>query len=410
MKIKNSILLSIICLSSVYSQEFSDQATIDTINKTGFFQIILPAQLLGKAQVDLRDLRLYDQLGTEQSYLIRRESDIYTRSSFKEYSIIERESEKDTISYLIFENTKRNKIDHIGFVVNNTGVRKKAILSGSNDLKKWLTIKDDYLLRNMSSNKKTTQLKTLNFPLSDYAYFKLEISDNIINPINISKIGYYDKLETKGNYTYFDLPVIIQIDSAKVSTIKVKSPYKMYMEKLKLDISGADMYSRYVKISKTNKFTDLKNKTKYIDEVITSFNINSNKKNEVKTGDLLADELTIKIYNKDSPPLKLEKLTASFLNVYLVAKLEKGKIYTLKYGNEILKSPNYDIAMFDDEIPKDIPKLTVSETRKIVKGKEKVKETNVFENIYFIWTAIALVGVIISLISFKMIKELGRES
>lgn len=72
-------------------------------------------------------------------------------------------------------------------------------------------------------------------------------------------------------------------------------------------------------------------------------------------------ELYIEINNKDNQPLKVEKVTASYLNQYAVVELAPQAIYTLKFGDENLRSPEYDLISFSNKIIPNADKVTHSD-------------------------------------------------
>ncbi len=191
MKIKISFLLSIIWSLTIQAQGFNYEADLSPIVSSGYYKIELTPEVLGKTNSNLSDLRIYDLTGIEQPYLIDQESSSATIGAFEEYEIIERvEGTSDSSSFLIFVNSSGKPIDNLSFVVQNTAVRKTAILSGSNDRKNWYVIRNNYFLKSMHNSNGTTFTKRLDFPLSDYSFFKLEVKDNVKEPINMLKIGY----------------------------------------------------------------------------------------------------------------------------------------------------------------------------------------------------------------------------
>jgi hypothetical protein len=410
MKRKISWLICLVWSSALSAQEFNFETKIEVPKSSGFHKIMLSPELLGQAQLDLSDLRIYDENSVEQPYFVQRESQNFIKSSFREYEIISRQSKGDTLSYLIFINEKRDAIDNVSFLVINTDVQKRAKLSGSNDQKSWFAIKDNYLLHSMSRADKTTELKMLNFPLSDYLYFKLEIEDNATDPINILKVGYYDQQKTAGASTSFDFPIKNQKDSAKISTIVLELPELMYMENLQFELSGADYYARQARVLVREESKNAKNESVFYNRQIASLNFNSNRINQTAIDDLVTKQLIIEIENNDNRPLKLEKVTASFLNRYVIAELESGHSYVMKFGDTKLVAPKYDIANFEHQIPTDIPVLRLAEIQSLQKVATPEASKSIFENVYLIWIVIGIVGSGLAFISFRMIKELGSRS
>ncbi|UXX78369.1 hypothetical protein N7E81_13490 [Reichenbachiella carrageenanivorans] len=407
MKRKNSWLLGVLLIStSVFGQEFAYEASLLQVRDAGYYQVMLSPELLGQAKPNLSDVRIYDKAGVEQPYLLRREQEVSTKSLFRAYEITDKAYQQNAISHLIFSNSDKRAIDNVSIEVKNTDAKKRARLSGSDDLENWYVIRDNYLLHAMQSEEETTELKILNFPLSDYAYFKLEINDNWRLPINILKVGYYDTQQVKGATTTYDCPIIEQKDSLKTSYVRVVFDEPVYMEQLQLMASGADFYSRFTKVKTKRIGIDKKNKAYEYWTTLKSFELNSNSENKVSFSGVTVSELDIEIDNRDNAPLKVEQVKAGFLNKYVVLALKPENSYVIKLGNDHLATPDYDIAKFASQISADSPKL-VHGALVDIRPKEEPKAPDFWDNKYLVWLVIAVVGFGLAYVSFKMIKEIG---
>lgn len=405
---KISWLIVILAGFNVQAQDFNFQADIPVVSEKEYYSIALSPVLVGKQGGGLTDLRLLNVESQEVPYLLRKEQAASINSLFKEYEIIEKVYKKNAISHLIFSNPDKKAIDNISFIVKNTDVQKRARLSGSDDKQNWYVIKNNYLLHSMKNEEETTELKILNFPLSDYAYFKLEINDNWRLPINILRVGYYDTEMVRGQSTQFDFVITEQKDSLKTSYIQLDLPDTTYIERLKLDVSGAEYYSRYTKVMVKRMYTNRKKKKVESYEFVGSFDLNSNSSNEFSFNGVATRTLYLEIDNKDNPPLKIERVTGSMLNQYVVAELEPGSKYSLNFGNDKLRVPQYDIVKFEDQIPENLSKLTHQEVVDIRPKPEEKQAGGIWNNPYLIWVVIGGVGLVLVFISVKMIKEIGK--
>lgn len=403
------LLLGLLINVQTFGQEFAFEAPIGAVSDSGYYRIALSPELMGQARIDLSDIRIYDQTGEEQAYLIRQEQALSAQSLFKEYEILDKAYKEDAISHLIFSNPDKRPIDNVSFLVKNTEVKKRARLSGSDDQENWFVIKDNYLLHAMQSQDETSEMKMLNFPLSDYAYFKLEINDNWRLPINILKVGYYDRQSVKGLTSSFNCPITRQMDTLKTSSIQVVLPQPMYLEQLKFSLSGEDYYLRTAIVkAKRNGVDRKKNPYEYF-ETLASFELNSNSENMVAFNGTVVQELLIEIDNRDNHPLKMDSIKASFLSKYLVGELLPQMKYNLKFGNESLRKPDYDLKAFASQIPNDIPRVAHGSIVDIRPVEDPSVASGFWGNKYLVWFVIAIVGFGLTYISLKMVKEIGGE-
>ena len=282
-------------------------------------------------------------------------------------------------------------------------------MSGSNDQKSWYVISNDFVLHSMYNDEGTTFKKRLAFPLSDYAYFRLEIMDNAKNPINILKIGYEESKNSRGLMSRFNFRIDSQMDSADRSYIKLSLPEKMYFEKLHFQLTGADFYSRQASVYVNESIENSKNEKVIMKKWIRSFTLNSNSDNMFDIGQMRLDKLIVEIDNKDNQPLILTKVSGTYLKKYLILNLKAQTSYKLKFGNTDLRSPSYDIGYFKKQIPNKTQTAQVLNVRRLDREAKEAPEKSLFENVYLIWFVIGIVGLLLGWMSIKMIRELGRK-
>lgn len=409
MKWKNSWVILLFAFTSTYGKGFQYASSVDSVSQTGYNRIELSPELLGKLNAYKGDIRLYHSSGEEVPYVLQREKPVATVTLFHEYEILKNRSKPNGVSYLIFSNPQKKKIDNVSFIVQNTSVSKSARLSGSNDKKNWFIIKDNYLLHSMYSRKTTTELKILNFPLSDYAYFKLEVNDSNSLPIQFQKVGFYDYQSIQGQISSTELSVITKKDSNSTSYVHLQFPERTFVEDIRFTITGAEFYQRNARLKvKKRRRTKRKKMVTYY-ETIANFQFNSNSENIVHLRGLNIHDVYLEIDNGDDQALKIELAQATMFKQYLVANLESGSKYTLQFSDKKAHSPNYDLAHFTGNIPKEIPVIQTGQIISLQTENKRLTELDgLFGNKYMVWLVIGIVGIGLALVSFKMIKELGQ--
>ncbi|HSY75746.1 MAG TPA: hypothetical protein VK890_02750, partial [Bacteroidia bacterium] len=198
---KKILLFFCFCFSvTAYAQSYTWQAKLDSITSDGFYKIQLTPAITSKTQPSFSDLRIYDVQNKEVPYILQVEKPATYAELFKEYKISSLEKEKK-LTRLILENPEKKKIDNIQLVIKNADVTNSLRLSGSDDKKQWYIIKDNYVISDVYSNQATSTVKIFDFPLSDYQFFKIEISDSASPALNILKAGYYDSYTEDAKYT-----------------------------------------------------------------------------------------------------------------------------------------------------------------------------------------------------------------
>jgi len=406
MKRRFSSLFCLFILGNCYSQEFKFQAKVDSVNETAYYKIALSPELLGQINLDASDLRLVDSEGKEIPYFVAKEKEGQVSSSFISYEILEKTMIPDSSSAVVFHNTAKKKMDNITFVVQNTDVRKRARLSGSNDRENWFIIKDDYLLHSMKNTTETSEFKLLNFPLSDYEFLKLEMNDKNQMPINILKIGYKDSQLNKGIVTSFQCPITSKKDSLGKTTFQVKFQQPMYIERLGFNIIEPEYFSRNAEVKVEKERRTKKKKRQLYFENIGSNNLNSNGENTIDVRPTKTESLFIEIQNGDDIALSIDGITASYLNMYIVAELVPSQEYYLKFGDETLSNPSYDIVKFKEKITPSEAAVSHHTIEELLSQKEEIKSDSLFDNPAIVWSVLGVVGIGLAIVSFRMIKEM----
>lgn len=407
---KKIILLTCyFCNISCYvnAQKYTWQASVDTVPNKGFYNILLSPSITGNLKDDLTDIRLFDDKNVEIPYLHRSESPVTNKLLFKEYKIVSKEILKGCCTRIILENKEKNKINNVSIAVKNADVQKKFKLSGSDDQKNWFVIKDNYVFHSIYNASETSEIKLLNFPLSNYPYYKIEINDSVSAPINILKIGYYDTYSEAGKYVEVPEVIVSQEDSVKLKKTFVKISFStaQVIDKLELEIQGPAYYLRKVSVCELKRDSIKKRKSyTYFDQLL-EVDLRSNDPNTLYFSNLKTKELYLIIENGDNQALQIHSVKAYLLNNYLTAYLETGNKYMLKFGNDQLAGPNYDLKYFQDSIPQNTPLISTGKITELIK-EEIQNESSWSKNKTILWVVIGLVVVLLTIMSVKMIKEM----
>ena len=408
------IIIPIICffwlsIQAAIAQNFMYQAQLDTIVEDGFYRITISPQIAGYLKAGLSDIRLYNKDLQEVPYLMQQEQPVQYKKLFREYEIVSKISKPKSGTSLILRNASRSKINNIHLIIQNTNATKKAQLSGSHDANEWYSIDDGFILYPVKNQSATSEIKALEFPLSEYEYYKLDIQDSLSAPINIIKAGYYDTYAENGKYTPLEELKFIQKDSAALKQtfvyIQLKQP--ALVDKLELAITAPTYYLRPVEVNVPTITVDKRKRQKTFYETVAYTTLKSSADKTIFPKSFHAKEFYLLIQNEDNTPLQIADVKAYQLNRYLVAFLKKGEAYQIKFGNDNLQAPQYDLAYFTDKLPETIPVLQVKSILPVSSSATASdSDSTFFTNKWLIWAAIALVIVLLSFLSFRMVKDM----
>ncbi len=400
------VLFIVVCLfvtGSLFSQGYQFQSSIEHNDTAGFYKIDLKPNIMAKLNTSFADIRIKDATGKEIPYFIEKEPFSVTKRVFKEYQIIEKLRWRNGATVLVVENENKDTINNIQLQIKNFDVRKHLELAASDDYMNWYTIKENYLFHSADGSITTSEVKSLNFPYTDYKYYRIIIYDWFSMPINVMKIGYYDTYQEEGKFKQLDSPVLARFDSAETKQTYIKVNFKEtpYFDKFVFKVDKPTYYFRRAKICL--KYEDKKGRVYF--DVLENISLNSNDELTIYQSDFPYKEFYIVIENEDNPPLEQVELIPYQLNRYLIAHLESDNNYKLVFENNDVKAkPHYDIQVFKNRIGKDIQVL---ETGKVEPIKYQTKK-RVITSTLWMWGAIGIVALLLGYMSYKMITEMEK--
>ena len=407
MKNSSSILLVFLLISPIVrAQSFRFRASVDSVRQSGFHRIVLPSDVVGRLNGNLTDIRLYDNQDREVPYLLTRQQPAQTMP-FTDYELVSRQIQPNVHTTLVVRKPDQTRINSLGIVLKNTNVAKKARLSGSSDARTWYAIDNAIRLDPSPNGLTTTDTKLLHFPLSDYAYYRLEINDSASAPLNILRVGNYTPTALAGTYSPIPGVVISQRDSSdKRSYIHLTRTNPARFDKLMLVIPSAAPYRRRAKIRQLVTQRGKRGRMNRRFETIRQVELSSADSSGVYLPSLKSSDFYVVIANEDSPPLPVAGVRAYQLTTYLLANLMAGQTYHLNFSADNLSAPAYDLTPFRTNLPANPPTIrvnTLTDTTRTL-----TSETPFLQDSRIIWFALGLILLVVGFLSYRMVRNMGN--
>lgn len=398
---KNSVwtVLAFLCLAIATADaqnNFKYRAYLKKVDSAGFYRISLQPGFIAKSNPRLSDIRLMDLRGNIVPYVTGTNLPQVERQKFLVFPPVSVKSPADTGTTFIIKNKGKYPLSGLWIKLNNTDVDRSVNISGSDDLKKWFAIEEGVPLQKANSSSDGTYFQFLSFPPTRYRYLKVLVNDKNKAPIEFLTAGIYTQQSTDVTYSPVPYQQIIKKDSNNVSYITIRLNDIYLVNQVKLKVSEPKYYKRDVSIYEIDKKEP---------SVIYTGELNSNRPGEIFL-DAKANKLQLQITNGDNLPLKIADIKLLQADRYIVAYLEAGKPYELFTGDAKAEAPNYDLKFFTDSIHGKIPKISHDEVMKNVTYSISVKE-NKTDYSLFIWLAIAVVLLVLSFLTYRMIMEVN---
>ena len=381
-------------LRGIAQDTFAYEAPLDTIAQAGFYKIILTPKVVAKCRQDLSDVRIRDPHGQFTPYVLQSDFPTLTGETFSEFPILPVKKEADSTGDVQIAHWSAGPIHSLLLYIRNISVRRNCTLSGSDDGHKWFVIKEHIPLEPSYADNMDYYIQRIDFPASNYRFFKIIQEEKGALPVNIFRAGVATQHAGSGRYRLTPAPEITQKDSSNhhsYITLTYHEPY--LIEHLEVEIKGPALYKRKVRLfSKEDPSMDV---TFDIDPANHSFQLPPTK------GKILVMDIS----NEDNAPLVVSKVATSQLERYLLTWLQPGAGYRLLMGNAQAAAPTYDLKYFVDSVSREpvaiIPGRLLAVSKPAAPPAASKDRSGVM-----LWVIISIVLVLLVFLSIKMLKAI----
>lgn len=405
---KKLTLLFFLISTGLYAQKQVGEATIPAVQADGFYKLYLAPEWIPYLNENLSNIRIVDEKNQEVPYIYQQETPVAFTQQFKPYEIIEKKQVKNCCTTLVLHNPADQPINNINLSIKNADVTKYATLLGSDDTKNWYALKEHFILSAINSTNNTSEIKIVDFPLSNYSYYQIQIEDSTSAPLNILSAGFFEVNTANGSYTAIDSQYE-QIDSVseKSSYITLRFNSNQIVDKLALTVEGPPYFLRRASLHQKASRLNKKGETIYNYQKLDDFTISSKQSTLLELSSIRVNELLIIIENDDNPPLLVKQLKTFQLNQYFTAWLKKDESYNVKIGELSMAAPVYDLGFFKESIASTIPVVHAGKLN-LAPTAEPTTTPTFFTNRNIIWVAIVVVIIVFGFMAIRMVRETSQ--
>jgi hypothetical protein len=390
----------------VLGQSYVGEARLPKAATDGFHRIVIsPAAAIGLND-GCTNIRILDGGNKEVPYLFQAERPVQVTKRFREYEIVEKRQVDGCCTTLVLHNPDRSQLNNISLHIKNAEVSKEAVLLGSDDQEDWFALKDRFILQPSRNSAGTSEIKIVDFPLSNYKYYSVRISDSTNAPLNILSAGYFETQAENGAFTEIPLPVVVKSDSVseKRSFFHFQFDTTRIIDRMVISLEGSPYFLRRGILYETLERSLRKGGTEKYNHPLREIQLTSTHPAVIDLPQVNARELLLVVENDDNPSLEIGSYGAYQLNRSLTAFLKGGEDYVVKLGALDLSAPIYDISFFESNIPETVPELVIPKWTPLG-GTETGSSTTIFTTEIFIWVAVVLVIIVLGYMSVRMLRE-----
>lgn len=397
-------------LAKAQTASYSCQRKINKPENAKFYSVKLSPELVSQLKSGWNDLRILDFSGSdtvEVPYLLETLNNYESEQKIISFNLINTTHDA-RYSYLTLKVNDKKVINHIRLDITEPEFDKWIRVEGSHDNKSWFTISERLRIVRFQNSEERFEYTSLDFPNSQYAYFRLKFDNTHSSRLNVSNVYAFETERKEHSYSEVKISNWKQTENKKEkkSELIVDLPVAYRINHIRINASGNKDFYRNINVYQSVTVHTKKGDTEVWHMLNTSV-FSSLDSNKISCFDEQTKKLKIEILNNDDQPLEIKDIKAFAEQVRLVAELPASDNLYLLYGKPNDQAPVYDLVHFKTKIPADVPEITY--------GAEQVytavlpAKSPLINSKNWLWGAMSLIMVVIAFFSFRLLKNQSRD-
>ncbi|WP_437372331.1 DUF3999 family protein [Maribacter litoralis] len=304
--------------------------------------------------------------------------------------------------FYTYELPNKETIDEIFLNIEDPNFNWMVTLEGSQHLKQWFTILEDYRILSINNDQTDYSFTTLKFPDTNYKYYRVLIKST--EKPNLTSVNILKKANKAATYRDYGVRDFSISKEDKKTIIDIDLENRVPINLLELTLNDKIDYYRPISIQymadsvKTDKgyffnYKPLATKT-----------LSSREETSFQLPGTLAQKLRVIILNNDNQPLKISDVKLKGYIHTLTTRFTEPARYFLVYDKPNANFPDYDISKTTISLPKHITKLDFGNVVEI--PQPLIENTSpLFENKWWLWVIIAIVIATLGYFTIGMMKK-----
>ncbi len=404
-----SIVLFILLPAIVFSQTngYSYKRKLDKTEKKNFYSIPLLPEIVARCKSELNDIRIYnftEKDTTEIPYVLEWQG-IKNEEKVIPFERINDTYNEKCCSYLTLKFTKKQIINRIKLDIPEANFDKWVKIEGSSDNKNWFTIKEHIRIVRFQNMDEHFEYTTLDFPNTEYTYYRLKFDDDAGNRIKVTQAYVYERKAIQGNYSELKINSRNQIENKKEKTSEliVEFPYNYRIDHITVKSNTSKNFYRNINVYRSAGSVNTPKGKKENWYIINTSIFSSIENNAINCNNEQLQKLKIEILNYDDEPVEITEIKAFAEQCHLVTELPSSDNIYLTYGKANDNAPTYDLIHFREKIPASISEIKYGTEQ--VALSVVVQKNPLIKNKNWLWIAMGAIILLIGFFSLKMLKK-----
>ncbi|WP_108801677.1 DUF3999 family protein [Aquimarina sp. Aq107] len=366
--------------------------------------IVLPDEIFKNVSSDLSDIRIYgitkENDTVEAPYLLEQKKPKISSKNvgFKYVN----KSTTDKGSFITFKVTLDAIINQVQLSFEQDNFDRLIKVEGSQNLKDWYTIIDDYRVLSVNNELTKYSFTTLKFPDSKYTYYRVFVKGKDAPDVKKAEITLKEKQE--GSYKKFTVKTTEIIEQNKNTIITIDLGMPVPVSHIKIKTKNTFDYYRPFRVKYLRDSIQRESGWKYDYQNITSGVLNSIEENEFNFYSTITNKIRIIVNNQDNEPLDIDEVVVKGFDYELITRFSASANYFLTYGNEDVNKPSYDLQYMKERVPEKLVKIQLGPEQIIPKNQERTVEP-LFKNKVWLWAIMFVVIALLGGFTLMMMKK-----
>lgn len=383
---------------------YNYQRKISDVNER-WHRIELPDDLFMHSNKNLSDFRIYgvktNKDTVEVPYILKVKIPQVIKEEV-ELSIINKSHNKDGYYYYTIQLKEDKLVNQLLLNFNQNNFDWSINLQGSHNQKEWFNIVDDYRIVSIKNDLTDYKFTKVSFTPCNYKFLRLRVPSKD-NPqfANAKVIGTVSKVEPLKSFSLQDIK-IRENKKNKYTEIMATLPNPVRASGIRIVVEDDFDYYRPISIKYLSDSVKTEKGWHYTYTSLTSGTLNSLEKNEFTFSGTTLHKLKIIVRNHDNQPLNIRNVEVSGYHHELLARFTETATYFLCYGNKMASKPQYDIATFNNRLPKTFSAVTLAE--EVDNRKPQISNTESVFNRYWLWGVMLIIIALLMWSAIHMMK------
>jgi hypothetical protein len=404
MKLRDFLILSmtLLCAQVQAQSQFSYKRSISGVTQDGWYDISLPPAIFRHLNNDITDFRLY-QLNETDTVEIPYLRQIHVDEVIRETVLLPlfNKSYRNGVLYLMFELKNSRQVNHLDLAFAETNYFGFVSIEGSDDRKKWFEISKDQRIVSIGNNSTDYTLSAVDFPVTDYRFLRVSVRSD--TPLTFRKASFAHHVTSRG--AFHDIPLTWRMTTDKksgTSFVDIDLQHYMPVNSLQVLTDSAGHYYRSFRIEYVRDSVQTeKGWLKYYGNLYEG-HLTSYAPNDFTFDWTVAKELRLVIRDMDNAALAIQELSAKGPDVRVISRLQPGNNFIF-YGASGLRPPSYDLAFFENKIPKQLARPQLGEEERIAEAQSLTSP--LFENKIWLWGVMGVMILGLAFFTIQMMKK-----